>query len=523
MAYLDSLLQKTKAEKAAGGAGAAGTSEAQPAEAAPSESPKKERTLVDSYGDVRVYKLPDDPLYFYEVPSPHYRGEEKALISALVDISAEVISIEGRDKFSPDELKKRYTEKVLEIIENTPELKVPIHAKQFYADVVVTEMLGFGLIDPLVRDDKLEDIMVIGPNKPCFVFHRKFDMMRTNIVFYDDKDIRVVIDRIARNIGRRIDVQSPLLDARLPDGTRVNATIPPISLNGSTITLRKFRKDPLTVIDMMTYGTINLDAAAFLWLASDGMGAKPANILIAGGTACGKTTTLNVLCSFVPNSERVLTIEDTAELNLPLFHWIRFETRPPGIEGTGEITMDMLVKNTLRMRPDRIIVGEIRGEEGFTLFTAMNTGHDGSFGTVHANSAQETITRLLSPPISVPEIMIGALTLVVVQHRIHDRRKGVIRRVTEIAEVVSVEGGSKVELQVLFKWNAAKDALEPTGLPCNFFNVLSSYTGLSVNDIQAEVGERRGILKKLLESGVRSMDEVCSVTQNYVLSKRRNF
>ncbi len=518
MAYLDSLLQKTKAEKASEKAEAA----AKPGAEAEALGPKKERTLVDSYGDVRVYKIPDDPLYFYEIPSPHYRGEEKALISALVDIAAEVIVIEGREKFSAEELKKKYKEKVLEIIEGTPELKVPIHAKEFYADVVVTEMLGFGLIDPLVRDDFLEDIMVVGPNKPVFVFHRKHDMMKTNVIFYDDKDIRTVIDRIARNVGRRIDVQSPLLDARLPDGTRVNATVPPVSLNGSTITLRKFRKDPLTVIDMITYGTLNVDSAAFLWLASDGMGAKPANILIAGGTASGKTTTLNMLCSFVPNSERVITIEDTAELNLPLYHWIRFETRPPGIEGSGEITMDSLVKNTLRMRPDRIIVGEIRGSEGFTLFTAMNTGHDGSFGTVHANSAQETITRLVSPPISVPEIMVAALTFVIVQHRIHDRRKGVIRRITEIAELVSIDA-SKSELQVLYKWNAAKDSLEATGVPSNYFNTLSSFTGLSVNDIKGELEERKVILKKLLESGVRDMNSVCAVTQNYMQSKRKSF
>ncbi len=517
MAYLESLLQKTKAEKAV----KPGEAE-KPGEAAAGASARRERTLVDSYGDVKIYKLPDDPLYFYEVPSPHYRGEEKALISALVDIAAEVIAIEGKEKYSQAELRKQYKEKIIEIIDSTPELKVPIHAKEFYADVVVTEMLGFGLIDVLVQDDQLEDIMVVAPNKPAFVFHRKYDMMKTNIVFYEDKDIKTVIDRIARNVGRRIDVQSPLLDARLPDGTRVNATIPPVSLDGSTITLRKFRKDPFSVVDLINYGTLNIEAAAFLWLASDGMGAKPANILISGGTGSGKTTTLNMLCSFVPNSERVITIEDTAELHLPLFHWVRFETRPPGIEGTGEISMDMLVKNTLRMRPDRIIVGEIRGSEGFTLFTAMNTGHDGSFGTVHANSAQETITRLLSPPISVPQIMIGALSFVVVQHRIHDRRKGVIRRITEIAEVVSA-GGSKVESQVIYKWNAAKDALEATGVPVNYVNILSSYTGLPPREILAELEERKGILKKLLDGGVRDIESVCDVTQNYVQSKRRNF
>ncbi|MFQ5406202.1 MAG: ATPase, T2SS/T4P/T4SS family, partial [Candidatus Micrarchaeia archaeon] len=821
-------------------------------------------------------------------------------------------------------------------------------------------MLGFGLIDALVQDDFLEDIMVVGPDKPVFVFHRKYDMMRTNIVFYDEQDIRILIDRIARNIGRRIDVQSPLLDARLSDGSRVNATIPPVSLNGSTVTLRKFKRDPYSVVDLVSLGTLNLEVAAFLWMASDGLGAKPANILIAGGTASGKTTTLNMLCSFVPSSERVISIEDTAELNLPLFHWVRFETRPPGIEGTGEITMDMLVKNTLRMRPDRIIVGEIRGSEGFTMFTAMNTGHDGAlcgdslvqfsdgsikpievfcneqfsknkvkrckdfefvelygsvkvvswnkrslgfehkpvtrvwrknkpskavkvnldcgrkvtstldhpfykldrgikevaagdlkegdvvavplkydvsaeenfsepyfaglltgdghvnknglsfanvddgllrefagvlekntrnsvsispkppnppckqvqvwdrelakdvsglydlpfgnktktftlskvlsasgtslaaflrglfdceahvnlhsstiqfstsnpdvaaklpiilarfgifasvnkqvfdgkgnegpywrvcvsgrenvsafyrfigfshrqkaraleilekrsgpsldllpnlgsvlaklrkdaglsqeafavllglssrssvrayetgarapskkallaitsrvesvlskqlellcrapvrwvrvtsveksvcgsvydltvadnhtyvangvvvsncFGTVHANSAKETVTRLLSPPISVPDIMLTALNFVVVQHRIHDRRKGTIRRITEVAEVIPIDE-SKVELQVLYKWNAAKDVLESTNVPVNYFNVLSNFTGLPAKQIKAELKSRQDVLKKLVQGGVRDLRSVCNITQKYVLSKGRSF
>ncbi len=478
-----------------------------------------DKILLESYGDVRIYRVPNDPLYLYEVPTPRYRGEERALINALIDIAAGVISIQRREEMTPEELRERYREKVLEIIAATPELKVPINARDFYADVVVREMLGFGIIDPLVHDDNLEEIMVIGPNKPAFVFHRKYDMMKTNVEFYDDRDIRTLIDRIARNIGRRIDAQVPLLDARLPDGTRVNATVPPASLDGATITLRKFRKDPMTVIDLVNAGTVNLEVAGFLWLAADGLGAKPANILIAGGTASGKTTTLNVLASFVPTAERVITIEDTAELSLPLYHWIRFETRPPGIEGTGELSMDTLVKNTLRMRPDRIIVGEIRGEEGFTMFTAMNTGHDGSFGTVHANSAEETLTRLVSPPINVPEVMLQALNFVIVQHRIHDRRKGVVRRITEIAEVVGT-GGRNYQMQVLFKWDAAKDQLMPTGVPANYYQTLCSYTGLSMKAVLEEQKKRSDVLADLQKKGARSMEEICSVTQNYILSSQ---
>ena len=248
---------------------------------------KAHRTVVESYGNVQIIKVGADPLYHYEVPVPRYRGEERALINALIDIAAGVISISHRDELSQEELRDRYREKLMAIMQTTPELKVPEHARDFYADVVVKEMLGFGLIDSLVEDDLLEEIMIVGPTKPVFVFHRKYGMMSTNVVFYEDRDIRTLIDRIARNVGRRIDVQAPLLDARLPDGTRVNATVPPASIDGSTLTLRKFRKDPMTVVDLINAGTMTLEVAGFLWMASDGLGAKPANILIAGGTASG--------------------------------------------------------------------------------------------------------------------------------------------------------------------------------------------------------------------------------------------
>ncbi|MEK6953418.1 MAG: ATPase, T2SS/T4P/T4SS family [Candidatus Micrarchaeota archaeon] len=343
-----------------------------------SEEKKSEILLVESYGDVRIYKEPNEPLYIYEVPAPHLKGEERGLINTLLEITTGVISESETIKLARDEKRAKYLQKVLEIIANTPELKIPIHAKQFYAEAVVKEMTGFGIIDPLLDDDMLEEIMIVGPGKPVFVFHRKYEMMKTNIVYYEDKDIINLIDKMARTVGRRIDIQSPLLDARLADGSRVNATIPPASIDGSTLTLRKFRKDPFTVIDLIKYGTMDFDVAAFLWTISDGFGAFPANVLVSGGTASGKTSTLNVLSTFIPKDERIISIEDTAELALPLEHWVRMEVRPASAEGTGEISMDTLVKNSLRMRPDRIIVGEIRGEEGFTLFTAMNTGHRGA-------------------------------------------------------------------------------------------------------------------------------------------------
>ncbi|MBI5228894.1 CpaF family protein [Candidatus Micrarchaeota archaeon] len=517
MSYLEELLKKAKEERKAQ-AIATAEKEAEKKEAVPEEK-KEEKTLVDSYGDVRIYKVQGDPLFKYEVPVPHYRGEEKALIEALVEIAASVIETEPGYFGTEEERRRKYFDRIMKIIDASPELKIPIHAKEFYADAVVKEMIGYGLIDALVRDDNLEDILIIGSNRPVYVHHRKYEMMKTNIVFYEDKDIRNLIERVARIVGRRIDFQVPLLDARLPDGTRVNATLPPISLDGSTLSLRKFRKDPFTIIDLINLNTLSSELAAFLWMCVDGLGAYPANILVAGGTAAGKTTTLNVLASFVPADERIVTIEDTAELNLPLPHLVRFETRPPGLEGTGEITMNDLVKNSLRMRPDRIIVGEIRGAEGFTMFAAMNTGHKGCLGTVHSNSARETLVRLESPPISVPHVMLSALNFILMEQRIHDRKRGTIRRITELTEVIA-GNNDKLELQTLYSWNPLKDTQEKTEFSSNFLQLLTKYTGLTKKELLEELSERENKLKEMSKKGVRDINSVCEITQNYVLKKK---
>ena len=333
--------------------------------------------VLDAYGNVRILRVKGEPVPIYELRLPKLSKEEEALLKQVRERAITEIQIDPTLIPNYEERRKIFLREVKRMLKeaapNFSEGRIEV-----LAELIVQTMLGYGLLDPLVRDDNLEEIMVIGTNKPVYVWHRRFYMCKTNIVFKEERDILNIIERIAREVGRRIDQQNPLLDARLPDGSRVNATLPPISLDGPTITIRKFKKDPLTIIDLIKYGTMNSDVAAFLWLLVDGLGVKPANILVAGGTGSGKTTTLNALAMFIPPSERVISIEDTAELQLPVEHWVRLETRPPNIEGKGEVTMDDLVKNTLRMRPDRIIVGEVRGPEARTMFTAMNTGHNGA-------------------------------------------------------------------------------------------------------------------------------------------------
>jgi len=333
--------------------------------------------VLDAYGNVRILKVKGEPVPIYEIRLPELSKDEEKLLKMVRDRAVVEIQIDPESIPDMEERRRIFLKAVKNMVrEMAPNLSEG--RIEILTELVVQNMIGYGRLDPLVRDDNLEEIMVIGTNKPVYVWHRRFNMCKTNIVFQDEKEILNIIERIAREVGRRIDQQSPLLDARLPDGSRVNATIPPISLDGPTITIRKFKKDPLTIIDLIKYGTLNTDVAALLWIFVDGLGVKPANILVAGGTGSGKTTTLNSLAMFIPPSERVISIEDTAELQLPIEHWVRLETRPPNVEGKGEITMDDLVKNTLRMRPDRIIVGEVRGPEARTMFTAMNTGHDGA-------------------------------------------------------------------------------------------------------------------------------------------------
>ena len=331
-----------------------------------------------SYGEAKIFKLEGKPLLFYFVPVIKPTRGEKNIINTIKEAATRIISIAPYKIRDPEQRRNAYKQRILEILRASKELNIPERRFEFYAEAVVREMVGYGIIDSLIRDDKLEEIMVIGAKKPVYVFHREYEMMLTNIEFFNEGEIVDLINRIGREVGRRIDISSPLLDARLLDGSRVNATIPPASISGASLTIRKFREDPYSIVDLINFGTLDAHTAAFLWVCVEGLGAKPANILISGGTGSGKTTTLNVMASFIPPTERIVTIEDTAELSLALTHFVSFEARPPGLEGTGELTMDILTKNSLRMRPDRIIVGEVRHAEAFTLFTALNTGHDGA-------------------------------------------------------------------------------------------------------------------------------------------------
>jgi pilus assembly protein CpaF len=304
---------------------------------------------------------------------------------------------------------------------------------------ILDNILGLGPLEPLLRDPEISDIMINGPYT-VFV-ERKGKISKTNVVFNDNDHLMQIIDRIVSAVGRRVDETTPMVDARMQDGSRFNAIIPPLALDGACVSIRRFGTVPITAEDLVAFGSV---PRAMLELLRGAVKSK-LNIIISGGTGSGKTTLLNVLSSFIPEGERIITIEDSAELQLQQSHVVRLETRPPNIEGRGEVTQRELVKNCLRMRPDRIILGEIRGGEAIDMLQAMNTGHEGSLGTVHANSSRDALARFETmvgigmPNMSdkaIRETIARALDLIVQQSRLADGS----RRIMSITEITGMEG-----------------------------------------------------------------------------------
>lgn len=457
----------------------------------------------------------------YNVFKQKYSSEEKLLLSELRENLVDLA-------ISSDESLQVNEDKLLNDIKNFLFAKLANNSQNNtisneYLDNLARklfqDLVGYGEIDPLIRDDNLEEIMVIGIDKPVFVYHREYGMMKTNILFKDAGEVMNLIDSIARQINRRIDQESPILDGRLPDGSRVNATIPPISADGPSMTIRKFKRDPLTIIDLINSKTISVELAAFFWLCFDGLGVKSANAIISGGTSSGKTTTLNALSSFINPKERIITIEDTLELQIPHEHVIRMETRPPNVENRGELTMNDLVKNSLRQRPDRIIVGEVRGSEAITLFTALNTGHSG-FGTLHSNDARETITRLTNALMSVPNIMISAIDFIIMQNRIY-RSDGVsFRRISEVAEVSGIEEGV-IQLNKIFEWDPQSDTIKNVGITSKTLTEIANVSGNSLNSLYDEIKNREIVLQHMVDQNIRSIRDVSTVLEMYYLDSQK--
>lgn len=400
-------------------------------------------------------------------------GQDATWVKALrQEVSETLIRDAGTDIKSGRLVGKQLQNRVMEIVGNKlDERKIPLTEidRQKIVQLIIDELLGNGPIEPFLRDPDVTEVMVNGHRN--IYIERKGKITKTEVQFESEEHLRDVIERICTRVGRRIDESSPMVDARLLNGSRVNAVIPPIAIDGSSLTIRKFAAEPLTFHDLLRFGTFDQQTLDFLQACVQ----AKLNIIISGGTGSGKTTTLNVLSSFIGSDERIVTIEDSAELQLKKEHVIRMESRPANIEGKGIVSIRDLVRNALRMRPDRIVVGEVRDEAALDMLQAMNTGHEGSLTTVHANSPREAISRIETmvlmagidfPMRAIREQIHQSVDLIIQQSRVRDGS----RKITSIVEITGIDGDT-IQLQELFRFNYSIDTesqqvghLKPTGI-----------------------------------------------------------
>tara|TARA_R110000824_G_scaffold375286_2_gene566123 strand:+ start:116864 stop:118267 length:1404 start_codon:yes stop_codon:yes gene_type:complete len=366
--------------------------------------------------------------------SENYYQIKTTIFNALID----TIDLTQLAQLDAESAREEIRDIVNEIL-SIKNVVMSISEQEALLQDICNDVLGYGPLEPLLARDDIADIMVNGCERTFIEVNGKVEL--TNIRFRDNSQLMNICQRIVSQVGRRVDESSPICDARLPDGSRVNVIVPPLAIDGPALTIRKFRRDKLMMNDLVQYNSISQEGAEVLGI----IGKVRCNVLISGGTGSGKTTLLNCLTGFIETDERVITCEDAAELQLQQPHVVRLETRPPNLEGQGQVTMTELVRNCLRMRPERIIVGEVRGPEAFDLLQAMNTGHDGSMGTLHANSPREALSRLEGmitmggyqlPSKTIREMICGSIDVVIQAARLRDGS----RRITHITEVLGTEG-----------------------------------------------------------------------------------
>ncbi|PSC06243.1 protein kinase [Alsobacter soli] len=427
-----------------------------PAPAAPAlraDPPPLSVPQLDIPGAASAPKAPPPPPPAPErARSDDYYQTKSTIFGALI----EAIDLSQLSKLDSDAAREEIRDIVNEII-SLKNVVMSIAEQEELLDDICNDVLGYGPLEPLLARDDIADIMVNGPDKTYIEVSGKIQL--TNTRFRDGAQLMNICQRIVSQVGRRVDESSPICDARLPDGSRVNVIAPPLAIDGAALTIRKFKKDKLTLEQLTKFGSISPEGAEVLKI----VGRVRCNVVVSGGTGSGKTTLLNCLTRYIDDDERIITCEDAAELQLQQPHVVRLETRPPNLEGNGAVTMRDLVKNCLRMRPERIIVGEVRGSEAFDLLQAMNTGHDGSMGTLHANSPREALSRIESmitmggfslPSRTIREMICSSVDVIVQAARLRDGS----RRITHITEVMGMEGDTIITQDIMVYRILGEDA-----------------------------------------------------------------
>ena len=459
-------------------------------------------------------------IHYYKLTVPQVDIATVALLDDIKDrliSGVEMTTSEILDPKQLGQLKKDFTEQAEQILaEELPGLDAEV--KQHFVIGLIHELLGLDQIEYFLNDPKLEEIVVNSSAEPVRVYHKKFGWLLTNFTPNSEMRIQNYANTIARRVGREVTTLNPLLDAHLVTKDRANAVLTPIATKGNTITIRKFARDPWTCTDFINSGTVSSEVLALIWL----MMQYEMNILISGGTGSGKTSFLNILMPFIPPNQRIISVEDTRELQLPPYlYWCPLTTREPNPEGKGEVSMLDLIVNSLRMRPDRIIMGEIRKKrEAEVMFEAMHTGHS-VYGTIHADTCEQTVTRITNPPISVPHTMLEAVHLNVVMFR--DRRRG-IRRVFEVGELMVDEetrqkGNIRYKPNVIYKWNAREDKIDAASQPMRLYTELYRHTGLNRTEVTEDLNTKVAILEWLRKFKVRKIKEVGTIFNRYYRDK----
>jgi flagellar protein FlaI len=476
--------------------------------------------IHEPYVYAAVVTEPNSQRIKYELIEPTLLKEEKNQLKEIKDILVEEIDVNLKEIGTRDKAEEYLKAKIREIIKDY-RLKIDEEAVDKLMYYIIRDFLGYGKIDPLMKDPLIEDISADGVQIPIYVWHRDYESLPTNILFKNSEELNSFIVRLAYMARKNISLAMPILDASLPDGSRIQMTYGnEVTRRGSTFTIRRFRVDPLTISDLISLGTISSEMAAYFWYAIE----NRASVLVAGGVASGKTTILNCFSMFIKPGLKLVSVEDTAELNLPHENWIPSVARTGfGDAGNraGAITLFDLLKAAVRQRPDYLIVGEVRGEEAYTLFQAMATGHLG-MGTIHGESASSVIHRLGSEPMNIPKPLLTMIDAIAVQLRTEVNGKPT-RRTRAVTEIVGLDPKTRELLtNEVYQWDAKHDTFEYSG-HSHILEEKMKRKGLNKEEVLEELNKRKTVLDWMVKKGIRKYTDVVSVIRDYYADPTRVF